>query len=103
MDYTAVGQTTHLAARMEQMATPESILMTAHTLSLVEGYVQVHALGALPVKGLSGPMEVYEVIGAETARSRLHAARALTGFVGRDPEMEQLTLPTPGRWTEMGR
>jgi class 3 adenylate cyclase/tetratricopeptide (TPR) repeat protein len=92
MDYTAVGQTTHLAARMEQMATPESILMTAHTLSLVEGYVQVNALGALPVKGLSGPMEVYEVVGAETARSRLHAARALTGFVGRDPEMDQLHL-----------
>ena len=77
---------------MEQMATPESILMTAHTLSLVEGYVQVNALGALPVKGLSGPMEVYEVVGAETARSRLHAARALTGFVGRDPEMDQLHL-----------
>jgi class 3 adenylate cyclase/tetratricopeptide (TPR) repeat protein len=92
MDYTAVGQTTHLAARMEQMATPESILMTAHTLSLVEGYVQVNGLGALPVKGLSGPMEVYEVVGAETARSRLHAARALTGFVGRDPEMDQLYL-----------
>ena len=92
MDYTAVGQTTHLAARMEQMAKPESILMTADTLSLVEGYIQVNALGALPVKGLSGPVEVYEVVGAETARSRLHAARALTGFVGREPEMEQLRL-----------
>src|SRR5262249_12358884 len=45
MDYSAVGQTTHLAARMEQTALPGSILLTAHTLRLVEGYVQVKALG----------------------------------------------------------
>ena len=53
MDYTAVGQTTHLAARMEQMATPGSILMTADTLRLAEGYVQVKSLGPVNVKGLS--------------------------------------------------
>ena len=52
MDYTAVGQTTHLAARMEQMAMPGSILLTQAVLSLAEGYVQVTPLGPMPVKGL---------------------------------------------------
>ena len=61
MDYTAVGQTTHLAARMEQMATPGSILMTPDTLRLAEGYVQVKSLGPVNVKGLTEPVEVYEV------------------------------------------
>src|SRR6476620_5968663 len=48
MDYTAVGQTTHLAARMEQFASPGSILLTASTLDLVEGFVVVTALGPVP-------------------------------------------------------
>ena len=52
MDYTAVGQTTHLAARMEQMAKPGSVLVTGDTLNLAEGYVQVRPLGAVTVKGL---------------------------------------------------
>ena len=55
MDYTAVGQTTHLAARMEQMATPGSILITAETLRLAEGFVQVKPLGPVAVKGLADP------------------------------------------------
>jgi class 3 adenylate cyclase len=92
MDYTAVGQTTHLAARMEQMATPGSILIPPETLTLAEGYVTVKPLGAMPVKGLEAPIEVFEVTGAATVRSRLHAAaaRGLTRFVGRDSEVEQL-------------
>ena len=92
MDYTAVGQTTHLAARMEQMALPGSILIPPETLTLAEGYVTVKALGAMPVKGLEAPMDVYEVTGATTIRSRLQAAaaRGLTRFVGRDGEVEQL-------------
>ena len=64
MDYTAVGQTTHLAARMEQMAMPGSIMMTADTLQLAEGYVQVKSLGPVNVKGMNEPVEVYEVTGA---------------------------------------
>ena len=55
MEYSAVGQNTHLAARMEQLAAPGSILLTAATLRLVEGLVRVNALGPMPVKGLSGP------------------------------------------------
>jgi class 3 adenylate cyclase len=62
MDYTAVGQTTHLAARMEQLARPGRTLLTADTLRLVEGYVQVEPLGPVPVKGLDAPIEVYECV-----------------------------------------
>ena len=85
MDYTAVGQTTHLAARMEQLAGPGTILLTATTASLAEGYVAVQPRGPVPVKGLHEPVEVFELIGAGAARSRLQAAaaRGLTKFVGR--------------------
>jgi class 3 adenylate cyclase/tetratricopeptide (TPR) repeat protein len=92
MDYTAVGQTTHLAARMEQMAMPGSILITAEVLRLVEGYVQVTSLGPVPIKGLPDPAEVYEVTGAGPVRTRLQAAaaRGLTRFVGRQLELDTL-------------
>ena len=92
MDYTAVGQTTHLAARMEQMAMPGAVLITPAVLGLVEGFVQVKTLGAMPVRGLRDPVEVYEVTGAGVVRSRLQAAaaRGLTRFVGRQPELETL-------------
>jgi class 3 adenylate cyclase/tetratricopeptide (TPR) repeat protein len=92
MDYTAVGQTTHLAARMEQLASPGTTLLTADTLRLAEGYVEVKPLGAMPVKGLPAPVDAYELTGAGPRRSRLSAAaaRGLTRFVGRDAEIEQL-------------
>ncbi|OGA11609.1 MAG: hypothetical protein A2W68_12680 [Betaproteobacteria bacterium RIFCSPLOWO2_02_64_14] len=92
MDYTAIGQTTHLAARMEQMAKPGSALITGETLKLVEGYVQVRPLGAVTVKGLETPTPVYELTGAVPARSRFQAsvARGLSRFVGREREMQQL-------------
>ncbi|MBI2154928.1 MAG: AAA family ATPase, partial [Candidatus Rokubacteria bacterium] len=92
MDYTAVGQTTHVAARMEQMALPGSILLSADTLALAEGYVEVRSLGPLPVKGLEAPLEVFELTRAATVRSRFQAAaaRGLTRFVGREGELDQL-------------
>ncbi len=92
MDYTAVGQTTHLSARMEQLADPGATLLTAATLQLAEGYIEVTTRGAVPVKGLAEPVEVYELTGAGTARTRLQAAalRGLTRFVGRDGEVEHL-------------
>ena len=92
MDYTAVGQTTHLAARMEQMATPGTILLAPATLQLAEGYVQVAARGPVPIKGLGAPVEVFELVGGGTARTRLQAAapRGLTRFVGRRVQLEQM-------------
>ena len=106
MDYSAIGQTTHLAARMEQLAPPGSIRLTAETLRLAEGWVQVTPLGPVPVKGLSAPVEVCELVGAGPARTRLQvfAARGLTPFVGRQAELAALhqpwSRPRPGtaRW-----
>jgi tetratricopeptide (TPR) repeat protein len=92
MDYSAVGETTVLAARMEQTATPGSIRLSVATLRLVEGLVQVTALGPVPVKGLAEPVEVFELTGASHLRRRLQAAatRGLTPFVGRQHELEAL-------------
>jgi class 3 adenylate cyclase/tetratricopeptide (TPR) repeat protein len=92
MDYTAVGQTTHLASRMEELARPGTILLTRSTLELAEGYVSVKPLGPVSVKGLPDAVEVYEITGAGLARTRLQAAarRGLTRFVGRNEELEQL-------------
>src|SRR6516164_1840234 len=100
MDYSAVGETTHLAARMEQLATPGSTRLTVTTLRLVEGLVQVTALGLVPLKGLEEPVEVFELVGASAIRRRLQAAaaRGLTRFVGRDQELVvmQQTLERAG-------
>jgi class 3 adenylate cyclase/tetratricopeptide (TPR) repeat protein len=92
MDYAAIGQTTHLAAHMEQLATSESSLLTARTLQLAEGFIQVQALGPIPIKGLADPVEVFELIGASGIRQRLQAAvaRGLTRFVGRETEFAAL-------------
>src|SRR5712691_9397280 len=92
MDYSAIGQTTHLAARMEQLARPGTTLLTAATLRLVEGLVQVTALGPVPIKGLDAPVEVYELVGASALRGRFQArvAGGLTRFVGRDTELATL-------------
>ena len=100
MDYSAVGQTTHLAARMEQLATPGSIRLTAATLRRVEGLVQVNALGRFPVRGLPEPVEVFARVGASAVRRRLQAAaaRGLTRFVGR-----QQALAQAGAWPDSGR
>jgi class 3 adenylate cyclase/tetratricopeptide (TPR) repeat protein len=93
MDYSAIGQTTHLAARMEQLATPGSIRLTAETLRLAEGLIQVIALGPVPIKGLAEPVDVFELVGASGLRRRLQAAAAMQGltpFVGRQQELEVL-------------
>ena len=92
MDYSAIGQTTHLAARMEQLAAPGSILLTTATLRLVEGLVRVQALGPVPVKGLAEPVEVWQLVGVSALRRRLQAAvaRGLSPFVGRQTEFEAL-------------
>jgi class 3 adenylate cyclase/tetratricopeptide (TPR) repeat protein len=92
MDYSAVGETTVLAARMEQTATPGSIRLTPRTLGLVEGLVRVNALGPVPVKGLPDPVDVFELVGVTALRRRFQAAavRGLTRFVGRQHELDAL-------------
>jgi class 3 adenylate cyclase/tetratricopeptide (TPR) repeat protein len=92
MDYTVVGQTAHLASRMEQMAMPGSVLAAADTIRLVEGYVEAKSLGEMTVKGLAYPVEVFEITEGGVERTRLQAAasRGLTPFVGRELEIQQL-------------
>src|SRR4029453_16753217 len=90
IDYSALGHTTHLAARMQELAGPGGALLTASTLRQVEGFVQVKSLGAVQMKGVSQPVETYELVGATTARTRVQAgaARGLTPLVGRRTEIE---------------
>ena len=92
MDYTAVGQTTHLAARMEQLAAPGSVRVTPATLRFAKSFIEVASLGPVPIKGLADPVEVFDLMGVGGARTRFQAAarRGLTRFVGRGVELEQL-------------
>ena len=76
MDYTAIGQTVHLAARMEQMAAPGTIMLAADSLRLAEGYVQVKPIGPVHVKGMANPsksMSLPALGGANTVTSRSRA------------------------------
>jgi len=91
--YTAVGQTVHLASRMEQMAKPASILASDHTVALVRGRVATRPLGPVPVRGLPASVEVHEITGAVPIRSRLDtesAERARSPLVGREAELARL-------------
>ncbi len=90
IDYSALGHTTHLAARMQEFAGPGSILMTLDTFREVEGFVQVKTLGSVEPKGVSQPVQVFELTGATAARKRLQAgmSRGLTPFVGRETEID---------------
>jgi len=92
MDYSAVGHTTQLAARMEQLAAPGTILIGPSTRDLVEGYVELEARGPAAVAGLAEPVAVYALTGARPRRSRLRAAadRGLARFVGREAQIAEL-------------
>jgi len=92
MEYSAVGQTTYLAGQMERLARPGSTLLAPETQRLTEGYLAVTGLGPVPIKGITEPVEVYELTGTGPARHRLQAAvaRGLTRFVGREAEVARL-------------
>ncbi|MGH7967057.1 MAG: AAA family ATPase, partial [Candidatus Binatia bacterium] len=91
-DYVPIGYSTSLAARMESLATPGSIVVSEHTHGLTEGYFEFRALGAAQVKGVSEPIDIYEVLGVGPLRTRLQVAarRGLVRFVGRQGEMAQM-------------
>ena len=91
MDYSAVGQTTHLAARMEQLAAPGTILVTEAFARLTEGYLHFKPLGLAQVKGLTEALDVLQLVDAEPTHGRFQAAaRGLTRFVGRQAELGDL-------------
>jgi class 3 adenylate cyclase len=91
-EYTPIGHTANLASRMQAVAPTGSIAISEQTRRLVEGYFQLRGLGPTRVKGVSEPVEVYEVTGLGPLRTRLQrsAGRGLTKFVGREREMEAL-------------
>jgi len=93
MEYTAMGDTVNVAARMEQMAKPGTILVAEPTHRLTQGYFDFKPLGPVEVKGKAKPVTVYEVIGLGPIRTKIEAAelRGLTKFVGHIAEMEHLT------------
>ena len=92
MEYSAVGQTTHMASRMEQLASPGSILATEAFARLTEGQLHFKPLGVTAIKGLAEPADVFQLIDAEPTRKRFQASsgRGLTRFVGRQAEMSTL-------------
>jgi class 3 adenylate cyclase/pimeloyl-ACP methyl ester carboxylesterase len=92
VDYDAIGPTVHLASRMEQLASPGAIRLTASTAKLAEGFIELQALGKVPIKGLSQPVEAFDLLGVGAARTRLQASagRGLTPFVGRSDELTAL-------------
>ena len=92
-DYVPVGHSTNLAARMEQLATPGSLVVSAYTHRLTDGYFAFKDLGPTQIKGVEEPLTIYAVLGAGPLRTRLQISatrRGLTRFVGRQREMEQL-------------
>jgi hypothetical protein len=91
-EYAPVGHVINLAARMQSVAPANGIVITEETRRLVEGYFTLRELGPTEVKGISAPVNVYEVIGAGSLRSHfeLAARRGLTKFVGREHELEQI-------------
>ena len=103
MDYSAIGQTTHLAARMEQLATPGSILVTQETVKLAGPAIRVRALGPVAVKGLDAPVETYELQDIAPTYPGLVAVRNLTRFVGRNAELECLRRALEGAGAAYGQ
>jgi hypothetical protein len=92
MDYTAIGDTTNLASRMENMAKPGTILVSEQTHRLVREYFAFKSLGKFEVKGKEAPQEAFELIETAEVATRIEAARArgLTRFVGRRNSMASL-------------
>jgi class 3 adenylate cyclase/predicted ATPase len=91
-DYIPIGHSTSLAARMESLATPGSIVVSEYTQRLTEGYFEFRSLGPARIKGVSEPVHIYEVLGVGPVRTRLQIAarRGFVRFVGRQAELKQL-------------
>jgi class 3 adenylate cyclase/tetratricopeptide (TPR) repeat protein len=92
MDYTAVGDTTNLASRMESTASPGAILASGNTHRLARDFFEFQPLGKIEVKGKAGVQDAYELLRAAEIETRIEAAavRGLTRFVGRRRERTTL-------------
>lgn len=87
-----VGETPNIAARLQAIAEPGTVIISAPTHQLVEGFFRCRSLGALPLKGVAIPIELYCVLGESGIQSRFDRAVAtgLTPFVGREAEIALL-------------
>ncbi|UCF85458.1 MAG: zinc-ribbon domain-containing protein [Desulfobacteraceae bacterium] len=93
MDYTAVGDTTNLAARIQQSARPGEVWLTKYTQNIIGGFFQVESVGDLELKGKAEPQPTYRLVAEhKKVRTRFEAglAKGITKLVGRRPEMEIL-------------
>src|SRR5262249_29742573 len=87
-----IGHTVGLAARVEQLAAPGTVYLTEHTARLVDGFFTLRDRGAPPLKGVSVPVQVYELLGHGALATRLDAAPRprFSRLVGREPELARL-------------
>ena len=92
VEYTPVGHVANMAARMQGVAPAGGIVISEETRRLVEGYFELRGLGSREVKGVSEPINVYEVVGIGALRGHFQLAerRGLTKFVGREREVAEL-------------
>jgi class 3 adenylate cyclase len=88
----ALGDTPNVAARIQGLAAPDTVLISAATYRLVQGYFTATAMGPQTLKGVAAPVPVYRILGASTAQSRLDVAATtgLTPLVGRESEVALL-------------
>jgi class 3 adenylate cyclase/tetratricopeptide (TPR) repeat protein len=92
MDYTAQGRTVGLAARVQQIAAPDRVYVTESVARLVDGYFRLVELGEFAIKGVRGPVRVFELAGVGAMRTRLDVSRSrgFSRFVGREEESRVL-------------
>jgi len=92
MDYTAVGDTTNVAARLQQTGEPGRITISEATHRLVRGYFETRRIGDIHLKGKAEPVSAWEIVGEHETRTRLEveSERGLTPFVGRERELTRL-------------
>jgi class 3 adenylate cyclase len=95
----ALGETPNLAARLQGIATPNTLVISAATFQLLGGFFACQPLGTPLLKGLAQPLAVYRVLSESMARSRLEAVgtTGLTPLVGREPEVGLLLE----RWAQV--
>src|SRR5712691_7486059 len=99
LEQLALGETPNLAARLQGMAAPDTLVISAATLLLLGGFFACQSLGTQLLKGFAQPLEVYQVLYESMARSRLEAAGStgLTPLVGREQEVRLLLE----RWAQV--
>ena len=102
-----MGDTPNIAARLQELAAPDTVVISAATARLVDGYFTLEDLGPQALKGVATPVPVYQVVGESAAQRRLDVAatRGLTPLVGREHEVALLrerwaqAKTAGGRWS----